>query len=181
MLYYTFLPIIVASIYVFIQPLKKAFSKVTQVGQLISIVSKTEENPFKVYLFTCSMISKLMYIRLLQMLNSTIRKVDRKTFEVSYSLNGKSYKMLIAPFRGPTPIMQVINDKDEDITSLVLPYMGPNYDWHGFEVDPSFFNTESLTFEMSNGEEKVLFSKKVSRLMQPVTEDSKRVDDPSLT
>ena len=61
------------------------------------------------------------------------------------------YKFIVKPRRGPSPILQVINDNKQDVTTDVLPFLGPNYDWHGNKLDSSFFNTKCLTFEMADG------------------------------
>ena len=59
--------------------------------------------------------------------------------------------MIVKPRRGPNPILQIINDTKEDVTNIVLPYLGPNFDWHGNKLDSSFFNSKVLTFEMADG------------------------------
>jgi hypothetical protein len=116
-----------------------------------SLVSSQNKNIFYIYLLTVKLILETLFIVMLQKLNSTIKKIDNNTFEITYVVNFKLYKILVKPRRGPNPILQVINDDKQDVTVDVLPYLGPNYDWHGNKLDSSFFNSKVLTFEMADG------------------------------
>ena len=86
-------------------------------------------------------------------MNTSVRKLDKKTYEISYVIDRKLYKMIVTPKRGPAPIIQVSDENSTDITDYILPYMGPEYDWHGKLFTPKFFQRKSLTFELMNGEE----------------------------
>jgi hypothetical protein len=65
------------------------------------------------------------------------------------------------------------------VTDIVLPYMGPNYDWHKVPIDPSFFNnTAFLTFEMADGTEQTVFSNITKQPpVTPPSRPSSAVDD----
>ena len=118
----------------------------------IQIASK-ERNKIKVLLVSTKIILNALYISFLQYMNNSIRKIDHKTYELSYVIEGKLYKMIVIPKRGPAPILQIFDEKSNDITYFVLPYMGPQYDWHGKKFTPRFFGHESLTFELGDGTE----------------------------
>jgi hypothetical protein len=86
-------------------------------------------------------------------MNSAIISLDRNRFLVSYVVRGKVYRMIVRPMRGPSPVIQVISDDQQDVTSEVLPYLGPQYDWHGTAVNfESTFKSKRLTFNLSTGE-----------------------------
>jgi hypothetical protein len=86
-------------------------------------------------------------------MNSSIVRLGRNKFLINYTVNGKMYTMIAIPVRGPSPVLQVINDSSEDVTSHVLPYLGPHYDWHGNSISfDSAFDSEQLTFNLSSGE-----------------------------
>ena len=53
-----------------------------------------------------------------------IVKRDRDLFEVSLFLNGKFVRMLLRIKRGPSMILQAIDDKDRDITDKLSAYYG---------------------------------------------------------
>lgn len=120
---------------------------------LTSVVSSTENKRMYILWISMKLIIKTMYLNVVQYMNSTVRQLDRKTYEVSYVIEGKLYKMVVAPKRGPAPVIQISDDESNDITDHVLPYMGPNYDWHGNVFKPRFFGHKSLTFELLNGDE----------------------------
>ena len=100
------------------------------------------------------MVLESLYLKLVTYLNNSIKKIDKNKYEVSYVINGKIYKMVTSPSRGPVPIVQIINENNIDVTEHILPYMGPNNDWHNRKYFPDFFNYKSLIFELSNGERK---------------------------
>jgi hypothetical protein len=99
------------------------------------------------------LLAQAFYLSLLQWLNSSLKKIDRNTYEISYIINGKLYKMRVKPQKGPKPVLQVIDECSEDVTTEVLQYLGPNYDWHN--SNPKILGFESLTFECSDGEEAI--------------------------
>jgi len=86
-------------------------------------------------------------------MNSSVRHIDNKKSELTYVINGRIYKMIIIRKRGPSPILQISNNFEIDVTDQILPYMGPQYDWHGNKFTPEFFGYSSLTFELGNGTE----------------------------
>jgi hypothetical protein len=51
----------------------------------------------------------------------------------SYYHRGKQYKIAMKTKRlGPDEIVQVLDSQGTDLTSTVLPYMGPNQDFHAY-------------------------------------------------
>jgi hypothetical protein len=120
---------------------------------LNELVSKRQKNKFLIFVTSFKMIMQAFYISFLQYMNNTIRKLDHKTYEVTYVIDGKTYKMIVVPKRGPAPILQISNDEDEDVTEEILPYMGPQYDWHCKNITPRFFGYKSLTFQLCDGTE----------------------------
>jgi len=96
-------------------------------------------------------LAKSMYISAMQKINKTVLKLGKNVYEVSYTINGKLYKMLVSPNRGPSQILMVCDENNNNITELVIPYMGPNYDWHGNNITPGFFGCKELTFSLYNG------------------------------
>ena len=105
------------------------------------------------------LISKILYASFLQYINTNMRIVSPNVYEITYVIKGRMHKLIIKYPRGPPPVMQIINDKEEDVTDVVIPYMGPNYDWYGNKLNPSFFGYETLSFEMTDGNHTVLTNK----------------------
>lgn len=101
-----------------------------------------------------SMVAKMYWLNFLHWANNSIEHIDHKTVVFSYVLNGKLYRMVVRPRRGPTNVLLVVDDQSNDVSDDVLPFMGPNQDWHGKEFTPSFWHNKSLTFELATGEQK---------------------------
>jgi hypothetical protein len=87
-------------------------------------------------------------------LNNSVKKLDKHTYEVEYVVGGKIYRMIVIPKRGPPHIIQATDQDGRDITDNLLPYYGPNYDWHSIHFIPQFFNCDRITFILSDGSEK---------------------------
>ena len=117
------------------------------------LVSTTESSTWFIILISLKLVIYSLYISFLQNINKTVRKIDKKTYEISYVINGKLYKMISHVQFGPSPILQIIDDQENDVTETVLPYMGPSYNWHGNKISPDFFGHNSLTFELADGTE----------------------------
>lgn len=81
-----------------------------------------------------------------------VSKKRRGEYEVSYMLGGREYKIDVRKKSGPSWVRSIENGRGEDVTSKVMPYMGPNYDWHKNVYMTEDFGEEELMFELSNGE-----------------------------
>lgn len=128
-----------------------SYQKCKQLKTVVQTGGVNRKGNCKAMYITTKLICKMLWIMFLQYINSTMRKVDRKTSELTYVIAGRKYKLLVKPRRGPSPILQISNEKLEDITNEILPYMGPQYDWHGQKFTPKYFGCKSLTFECSDG------------------------------
>ena len=129
-------------------------NKYTRWRKLNQIVSTTETNNARIAWVSFKIVMYTLYIAFLQYANKTVRKIDKKNYELTYVINGKLYKMIVTPKFGPSPVLQISNDLENDVTEQVLPYMGPLYDWNGHKFSPQFFGYKSLTFEFSDGTER---------------------------
>ena len=129
---------------------------------LTNFISNTKDtNHLQTNLITIKILLQAVYIAFIQYMNKSVVKLNHKTYEVSYSINGKLYKMIVSPKRGPEYILQVSNEKQNDITSIVIPYLGPNYDWHNKSFTPNFFNCKLLNFELNDGSEKTFYENQI--------------------
>jgi hypothetical protein len=121
--------------------------------RLNNLVSTRHQTAWAVFYHSLCLLCNLFYLSFLQYMNSAIISLDRNRFLVSYVVRGKVYRMIVRPMRGPSPVIQVISDDQQDVTSEVLPYLGPQYDWHGTAVNfESTFKSKRLTFNLSTGE-----------------------------
>lgn len=127
--------------------------KISRWKKLNSLVSTTENNRLMIAIISFKLIFKTIYVVLIQYMNNSVKRIDNKTYELTYVINGRMYKMIVIPKRGPAPVLLITSELTEDLTNRILPYMGPQYDWHGFKFNTQFFGCKSLTFEMGDGSE----------------------------
>lgn len=104
-------------------------------------------------------------VNFLQYINNTIKKIDRKTFEVSYVINGKLYKMIIKPDKGPLPIILAYNQDNQDITDLIIPYLGPSNNFHNYKFTPNFFGMEKIIIENSDCDNLTFYKEDIIKLI----------------
>ena len=93
------------------------------------------------------------YMFAYQKVAKNVESVRRNEYDVHYVLGNNLYKVRVRTRRGPASkkVLQVIDEKDNDATAAIVPYLGPMEDWHGGVYTPSSLSYESLTFNLSNG------------------------------
>lgn len=106
-------------------------------------------------IFTASMaiLGKLLYRNAVQWATDNVKQIDKNTYEFTYVLDGKLYKMVTSLVRGPRKVLQISDHNQEDVTDVVHAYIGPRGNWHGHVFTPTFFKKQSLTFELADGQE----------------------------
>ena len=98
--------------------------------RLNSLVATQHTGLLTITWFSFMLICKALYISFLQYMNNSVKKINSKTYEITYVVNGRLHKMLVTPAFGPDPILQVSNEHEHDITDSIVPYLGPCRDWH---------------------------------------------------
>lgn len=128
--------------------------KAKKIRNLFHLVKTQHKNIVSIVWVMLVLITKTFYVWLCQSLNGTFRQVNKNTFEVTYVVGGVMYKMLVKAKRGPRKIVCCVDDDLNDFTDTLNAYYGPNEDFHGHAFTPDFFHKHSLTFSLSNGDEK---------------------------
>lgn len=123
--------------------------------RLNRLVSSNYRGCCTIFWVSICMITKALWISMLQYLNNSIVQIDKKTYEVTYVIRGKTYKMIVKPRRGPQKVLLISDKKQEDVSYMIFPYLGPEENFHGRKMTPKFFGREELIFQLSNGVEKV--------------------------
>lgn len=128
------------------------FQKFRKINKLVS----TNYKGISIILWiSLCMVSQALWVSLIQSINRTIVPIKGGKYIVTYVIKGKTYKMIVKPSRGPSKVLLVSDDTNEDISYKILPYLGPSCDFHGSIYTPKFFEHNELVFEMSNGDEKI--------------------------
>ena len=122
---------------------------------LYDLVATRHNSRFMIVFVSTKMLTQSFYQSLVQYLDNSVVKIDKNKYELTYIINGKLYKKIIMPERGPIPVISIINENGCDVTDQILPYMGPNNNFHNENFFPTFFGHKKLIFEMSNGDTKI--------------------------
>jgi hypothetical protein len=126
-------------------------SRYNKLKNLKELVSTRNKNMCMIFWICLSLIFKSLYINMCQKLNRSVIQIDKNSYEITYVISGHMYKIYVKPVRGPKPVILITDDNDEDITDIVVPYLGPHSNCHGNTHTPLFFKREKLIFELSNG------------------------------
>lgn len=122
---------------------------------LKKIVSVTEKNSIMVNIISLKIVCKMYYENIRKKLWTHKPKlIEKNIYEIEYQLNDKIYTIVFKHKRGPSPILQVFNENEEDVTDKILEYAGPEYNFHGHKFTPKYWGYKSLTFDLDDGTEK---------------------------
>ena len=120
---------------------------------LNALVGSQYSNIFKILWVMILLICKTLYLHAWQKFNKSIRRIDKNTYEVSYVINGILYRMVVKPKKGPKSIIEAVDENDDDMTHVLISYLGPMENFHGISLSPSFFGKEKITVNLTTGEE----------------------------
>lgn len=119
--------------------------------RLKSLVETKHKSTFMIYYVSIEMILTMYYAELLKYLNKSVHKIDKNKYEVSFVINEKHYKMIVAPDKGPPKILMITDKNNEDVSEHIFPYLGPNHNWFNNKFTPKFFGYDELIFELNDG------------------------------
>jgi len=139
--------------YIFKDKIKEKYDSFRSLNKLMSTSTKYKNICSIVYL-SCKMIAKVYWLYFLQWCNNSIEKT-KSGYILSYAVGGNIYRIFLKHKRGPKPFLIVVDENDNDVTDEILQFLGPNQDWHGQKYCPENWNKKCLTFEMSDGEQKI--------------------------
>ena len=67
-------------------------------------------------------VCKLIWLTLLQKVNNSVIKLDKNKYLVQFCIKGKWYKQILHTKSGPSSIVQIIDDGENDVTNDVEPF-----------------------------------------------------------
>jgi len=102
---------------------------------------------------TASTVAWMAYLVAYQKIAKNLEKKGKNEYDVHYMLGNRLYKVRVHTHKGPRckQVLQVIDEGDNDVTSAVLPYLGPLEDWHGKTYTPADLGSQLLIFNMASG------------------------------
>jgi hypothetical protein len=133
------------------EPIRKRINKIKS---LYALVSTHHKQIFTILRVMMSIVAKTIYLSIVQYFNKTMIQMDKNTYELTYTIGGNMYKMIIRIKRGPRKLIYAFDQDSKDVTEIIQTYLGPNDDFHHGKFTPDFFGFESITVNLSDGEEK---------------------------
>jgi hypothetical protein len=141
------------SIFTVLDNIRYYYKKYTKLTELVSIhYTGRFNNRFTIFISS-------LYIILVNILRSLdiFRlpeypvKLDKNKYLVSYTINNKTYKLTVNIKNGPKRISRILGHDGHDITSDILPYLGPEENFHNILYTPRFFEKKCIIFQLSDG------------------------------
>jgi hypothetical protein len=133
-----------------VNSIKEKYKKLNKITRLVRTNYK---GIYMITWITFTLIVKACWISLLQKIYGTICQLKEGQYIMSYVIEGNTYKMVIKPKRGPKKVLMVIDKDNNDISSILSPFLGPRENFHGHDFTPKFFSYKEIIFILSNGSE----------------------------
>lgn len=131
---------------------KSIITRVKRVRNLVNMVSSEYKSIYMIIWVSLCLIFKANWISFLQYINkSIIKKKGKNLYELTYVINGKMYKIIINRKRGPSNVLLITDNNDNDMTREIGRYLGPGESFHRYEITPDYFGKDLLVFEMADG------------------------------
>jgi hypothetical protein len=130
-------------------------SKYRKFRNLNMLVSTQYKNICIIVYHSICIICSAVWLDMVQYLNNSVKKLDKKRYEVSYVVSGKLYRMIVMPNKGPSSVLLACDEDGEDITDVLISYMGPHNDFHGADITPKLLNKKQIIIETIDGCEKI--------------------------
>lgn len=122
--------------------------------QLRQLVKSKETRGEHMVLYGCAnLYFKSLWVNFLQYIYKSIVERQGKLIIITYIHNGHLYKIPIKIKKGPQLIDRVTDEEGKDCKLDIIPFFGPDHDWHGQELTPSFWNKKRLDFKLFNDKE----------------------------
>lgn len=140
-----------ALVYTNVDSIMVRYHKLKSLYSLVSTHHK--QIRYVIWAMLC-IIAKTFYLSIVQYFNNTLVQKDKNTFELTYTLGGSVYKLIVRVKRGPKKLIYAFNQDSQDVTEILQMYLGPNDDFHHGKFTPDYFGFETITVNLSDGEEK---------------------------
>lgn len=120
---------------------------------LYTINYKKEKSIIRAIKKTIGMIVWIIYLIIYQKIMKNMVNIKKNEYDVHYVYHGQLYKIKCKNDLGPkrTQVLMIVNEKMEDVSSDIIPYMGPKYNFHKILYTPKDLNNKELSFYLSDG------------------------------
>lgn len=85
-----------------------------------------------------------LWLNVSQKINKTVKKVGHHTYEITYAIHGKKYRMIQNTRASPLSdqFIMVFDENSNLMTEDVQEFAGPQGDFHGRDFTPDFWEKE---------------------------------------
>jgi len=120
---------------------------------LYTINYNKEKSHYKAIEKTIKIICWFGYIYLYQKIYHNCINIEKNKYDIHYIYHGQLYKIRCINKLGPkkNQVLMVANDKLEDISDEIIPFMGPKQNFHKLCYTPNDFKQRELSFYLSDG------------------------------
>ena len=118
------------------------------------ILSKRRTNRIQLYKSLLNLFAKTcVYMFFQRFSHKNVKRISKNTYNISFTIGGNLYTLQIKCKGGPSNVIQIIDDQDNDITDILSPFIN-----FSENVDIVIPNLESLgyksaTYNMATGDE----------------------------
>jgi len=81
-------------------------------------------------------------------LSKKIIETHHNRYIINYPHGAKWYKIIVPRNRQPFILNSIVDEHDNDVKSTIVPFMGPNHNFHGVPTTPQMLGFEKLTFSV---------------------------------
>lgn len=78
-------------------------------------------------------------------------QVDKHVYDIQYQIHLKKYKIRVRNKKGPSIYQHFYDPYANDITYEIIPYVGPNHDFHNISYTPKDFGYLNITVLYKDG------------------------------
>ena len=168
---YIFYGIILLSLYFFRVEIsngyKASMNQVNKLKMLGGAIYALDNKKSKLKIITSSVrvISQVIWLTLVQrFVYKNVKKVDKNKYELFFAIEGKIYRVVLNHRRGPSHILQIIDNDDNDITNKLEPYFNTSMNIIT-EFTPTYFGYDNLTIETVCGTEKTFKGDEIIKIL----------------
>jgi hypothetical protein len=167
---YVFYGIILLSLYFFREEIINGYkSTINQINKLRLLGNAihsldNKKSAFKIILSSLKVICQVIWLSLIQrFVYKNVKKIDKNKYELFFGIEGKIYRLVVNHKRGPSHILQIIDNNDNDITNKLEPYFNTSMNIVN-EFTPKYFGYDILTIETVCGTERTFKEDEIIKL-----------------
>ncbi len=123
---------------------------------LLGIKKYSSNNDYDIYIDTIKMMFDILKQTMIQSLFRALKKNEDGTHELMYYHGGIKYVVPImigkVKFRPPVQIdfYTKIGEIEHQINSFIVPYAGPNYNFHHLPITPHYLGINNLIIKVDD-------------------------------